>query len=303
MEIAAGIVLFHPNKDRFVKCLNIIINQIDCVFLYDNVGDESEYFLNLSSKVIYLTENKNRGIAFALNKLMTEAESRGVDWLITFDQDTFVTSNLVSRYREYLSLYNVGLICPQVVDKRRVYIQPKRLSDYSEIDFCITSACCTNIKIWREVGGFDDWLFIDFVDNDFCKRLRLLKYKIIQINDLVIDQEFGDIILKPQIVVEFYLWLSRITGNPNIAKLSYKKKVSPLRVYYVHRNLLYLNKKYKYDGGIGYENFYCKSFLGFLFYFSLPSFIRAQKKFAVMKSILKGLIDGMKSEVLPYKIN
>lgn len=302
MKIAAGIVLFHPDKDRFSKCLSIIISQVDRVFLYDNEGNESDYFFYLSSKVIYLTDHENKGIAFALNRLMMEAERRGFDWLITFDQDTFVPSNLVSRYREYLLMHNIGLVCPQVIDKRRVYIQPEISDGYSEIDFCITSACCTNIKVWRDVGGFDDWLFIDFVDNEFCKRLRLLKYKIIQINDLIIDQEFGTVTLKSQIFVDIYLWLSNITGNKNIAKLSYRKNVSPLRVYYVHRNLLYLNKKYKYYGGIGYENFYCKSFLGFLFYFSLPSLIRAQRKLAVIKSIYKGIIDGMKSEVLPYKI-
>lgn len=301
MNIAAGIVLFYPNKDRFVKCLNVIIGQVDCVFLYDNVGDESDYFLRLSSKIIYLTDNENKGMAFALNKLMEEAEKRNFDWLITFDQDTFVPSNLVTRYREFFFMCDVGLICPQVIDKRRTYIQPKISNDYSEIEFCITSACCTNIRAWRAVGGFDNWLFIDFVDNDFCKRIRLSKYKIIRINDLVIEQEFGDITLKSKKFVRFYLWLSSMIGNLNIAKLSYRKNVSPSRVYYVHRNLLYLNKKYKYNGGIGYENFYCKSFFGFLLYFSFPSFIRAQKKKAVMKSIFKGLLDGIKSEVLPYK--
>ena len=92
--------------------------------------------------------------------------------------------------------------------------------------------------------------------------------------------------------------LSKLLHNRNIAKLTYRKKVSPFRVYYVHRNLLYLNKKFKKYGGIGYENFYCHTFLGFLLYFSLPSFVRGQNKFKILKAILQGLYDGYKSQAI-----
>lgn len=170
--------------------------------------------------------------------------------------------------------------------------------------FCITSASCTNIEIWDKLGGFDEFLFIDFVDNEYCKRLVLNGYKILRCNNIIIDQEFGKIQLKSPYWVKFYTRLSSILNNKNVAKLSYKKEVSPLRVYYVHRNLLYLNKKYKNYGGIGYDNFYCNSFGGFLLYFSLPSFVRASRKLLVLKAILKGLYDGFQSRanVTKYQV-
>lgn len=55
------------------------------------------------------------------------------------------------------------------------------------IDFCITSASCTNLAVWKEVGGFDERLFIDLVDNEFCKRLIVSGYKILRLNNLVLD--------------------------------------------------------------------------------------------------------------------
>ena len=54
-------------------------------------------------------------------------------------------------------------------------------------------------------------------------------------------------------------------------------------------------KKFRNYGGIGYENFFCHSFLGFLFYFSLPSLVRGKQKWKIFKAICKGLYDGFYS--------
>ena len=277
MKIAAGIVVYNPQIDRLEDCINQLRGQVECIILYDN-STEDNGISSAFDNVIYMTSHKNIGIASALNKIFLKGKELGYDWIITMDQDTIVPTNLVSEFTKHLNINDVAIVCPQVVDKRRVYLETDKVeSELSEVDFCITSASCTNLKIWDSVGRFDDYLFIDFV---------------------VIDQEFGDIKLKATVWVNFYLMLSKLLHNRNIAKLTYRKKVSPFRVYYVHRNLLYLNKKFKKYGGIGYENFYCHTFLGFLLYFSLPSFVRGQNKFKILKAILQGLYDGYKSQAI-----
>lgn len=292
MKIVVGIVLFHPEIERFKECIGSLLKQVDKIILYDNVGDCRTMF-NDDERLVYLTENENKGIAYALNRIMQEADAKGYDWVLTMDQDTLLPENLITAFQSFPCLENVGIICPQVIDKRRAYMSIDETDElYSEIEDCMTSASCTNLKIWKELGGFDEWLFIDFVDNDYCKRLRLNGYKIVRCNKITVDQEFGKIQVKAKWKVSLYLWLSKMFHNTNVAKLSYKKWVSPMRVYYVHRNVVYLNKKFLNFGGIGYANFNCKTFAGFLFYFSLPSIVRAQKKFSVLKSVIKGLRDG-----------
>ena len=296
MKIAAGIVLYNPERSRFEECLSGILKQVDIVILFDNVGNQ-EFYQNYDKRIVYKTEHSNKGIAHALNCIMQEAQKKGYEWVITLDQDTILPANIVSEFSKYFSIPNVAVLAPQVIDKRRKYIQiNSSKEEITDVDFCITSASCTNIKIWEEIGKFDEWLFIDFVDNDYCKRVKQKGLRILQLTNLVIDQEFGKISLKSPRVVKFFLWLSKITRNKNIAKLSYKKFVNPLRVYYVHRNLIYLNKKFKNYGGIGYENFYCKSFMGFLLYFTLPSIVRAQNKIQTIKAAITGLYDGFKSK-------
>jgi rhamnosyltransferase len=36
----------------------------------------------------------------------------------------------------------------------------------------ITSGCLTRIAAWAQLGGFDETLFIDFVDTDYCLRAQ-----------------------------------------------------------------------------------------------------------------------------------
>lgn len=299
--IGAGMVVYNPDMERLRKCLEYILSQFHQLIVFDNGGNCKDLFAG-DERFIYLTESENKGLAYALNRIMEKAIHLGYSWLVTLDQDTLLPNNLLESYQRYIHEKDVAIFSPQVIDKRRKYLKIKDMTeDLSEIDFCITSASCTNLNIWKHLNGFDEWLFIDFIDNDYCKRVKLSGYKIMRLNKVVINQQFGNIKLKSPRTVRFYLKLSEILHNKNIAKLSYRKRVSPLRVYYVHRNLLYLNKKFAKYGGIGYENFYCNSFFGFLLYFTLPSLVRAQKPISVLKAIIQGFGDGGRSTPIPYR--
>lgn len=299
--IGAGMVVYNPDMERLRKCLEYILSQFHQLIVFDNGGNCKDLFTG-DERFIYLTESENKGLAYALNRIMEKAIHLGYSWLVTLDQDTLLPNNLLESYQRYIHEKDVAIFSPQVIDKRRKYLKIKDMTeDLSEIDFCITSASCTNLNIWKHLNGFDEWLFIDFIDNDYCKRVKLSGYKIMRLNKVVINQQFGNIKLKSPRTVRFYLKLSEILHNKNIAKLSYRKRVSPLRVYYVHRNLLYLNKKFAKYGGIGYENFYCNSFFGFLLYFTLPSLVRAQKPISVLKAIIQGFGDGGRSTPIPYR--
>ena len=274
MNIVAGIVLFNPDVNRFNICFVDILNQFDEVIIFDNVGNFREYLCQYD-KVVYISENENKGVAYALNRIMDLAKEKGYEWVVTLDQDTKLPHNLVSEYLKYTDIPDVAILSPQVIDPRRPYLKEEKSSQQIKyIEDCITSASCTNIKIWTAMGGFDEWLFIDFVDNEYCKRVVAKGYKILKLMNVVVNQEFGNISIKSAWKVKFFLWLSRITHNVNIAKLTYNKIVNPIRIYYVHRNLLYLNKKLSNIGGIGYSNFNCNSFCGFLFYITINSKIK-----------------------------
>lgn len=146
----------------------------------------------------------------------------------------------------------------------------------------------------EKAGKYDSSLFIDLVDNDFSKRVKIVGYDIYRVNNVILDQELGVIEYKDTKMGHFFVWLGEKTHSKNIAKLSYKKKVSPLRIYYTNRNVIYLNKKHKKYGGIGYESYYCKSFAGYYTKFNLSSIMRSDHKMKILKAVVKGTKDGIK---------
>lgn len=306
-KVAAGIVSFNPKIDRLKDNINAVLNQVDHIYIFDNASMNSGDLQNLVSangKVSLYLCPKNKGLSYALNGLMKMAIKAGYEWMILMDQDSVLQEDTVKQFSKYIGRQDVAIICPYVIDSRRKYMKYEYDNEIEEVGMCITSGSMTRISIWKELGGFDDFLFIDLIDNDYCKNVILHKYKILRVNTVLMNQEFGKIIPRSEKVSKFFVRLGEVLHNTNIQKFSYKKFVDPRRVYYTSRNVLYLNKKYENYGGIGYENYHCSTFAGFLLCFCFASVVRAQKKGEAAKMCMKGLREGKaKAQVThPVKI-
>ena len=99
------------------------------------------------------------------------------------------------------------------------------------VDRCLCSSNIVSVKIWHSVGGFNEKLFIDEVDHDFCFRIRRTGYLIVQNNDIIFHHKIGDMKLT-------------LLPRPN--------NHSDFRLYYIYRNTMYIIKTYpefakKYD--------------------------------------------------------
>lgn len=301
-KIAAGIVLFNPEDiNRVLQCINSIKKQVKQIYIFDNSDINIDF--SIPKDIIYMSEKLNKGIAYALNRIMERAKKDGYEWVITMDQDSIVPDNMIFDFQNYMfNDENIAIVCPQVIDKRRTYVDIKIEGSEEYINMCITSASFTSIRAWEKVGKFDEWLFIDLVDNEFCKRLIASGYKILRLNRWVLDQEFGKIMPKSRKQQKFWIKISEILHNKNIAKLSYKKIVNPLRVYYTNRNIIYVNKKLKRYGAVAYENYNCRGYIGFIVSFIIPSILRASDKKEVFKATYRGITDGIKKKVIPWDV-
>ena len=301
-KILAGIVLFNADYERLLKCIAALEKQVDSIVIWDNSPQKysNDTIEELSSykNCRYIYSGKNIGMPDGMNKIMEMALDEGYDWVLTMNSDSIVPNNLMEEFFPFMSEKEVGMVCPQIIDKRRKYMKVEEGKDFDYVNMCITSAACTNLKAWEQVGKFDSWLFVDLLDNDISKRMILNGWKIVRVNSVVLDQEFGEIKAKSENVEKIWLKIGQILHNDNFAKLSYKKIVHPIRVYYTCRNIIYLNKKFKNYGGIGYkENYNCNSFIGFLICFVLPSILRSNKKVSTIKAVVKGFKDGKIKEV------
>lgn len=308
--VLAGIVLYNSDFDRLLQCLENLHNQVEATIVLDNspkkYSKQQIEMITAFNNCEYIFTNENLGMSEGMNRIIEKAKKKGYKWVLTMNADSIVPNNLISDYKPFFYNEKVGMICPQVIDKRRKYMKLNPLEGYEKVDMCITSAACTRISAWENVGKFDGNLFVDLLDNDISKRMILNGWDIIKVNTVVLDQEFGDIRSQSPRVESFWLKVGEILHNNNFSKFSYKKTVYPIRVYYTCRNILYLNKKFSYYGGIGYEyNYNCKSFLGFLICFVLPSILRADERVKVIKAVMYGFRDGKRLAVMtkPWKAN
>lgn len=231
--ILAGIVLYNPDIDRLKNNIEAIEKQVNKIVFIDNSTEQSEKNINIvnqilkESQFIYINNNGNVGIAKALNQIMEYAFNKEYEWVLTLDQDTICPQNLIENYKQYLSIPDVGIICPKIKDRNFEFINnDSGKTDF--IDYCITSAALTSTLIWKKIGGFSEELFIDYVDFDYCLNLKKNNYKILRVNSSEILHEIGH--------AKQYCVFGKTILTFNH---------SPIRNYYIVRNKLICAYKYK----------------------------------------------------------
>ncbi|MCH5717222.1 glycosyltransferase family protein [Niabella hibiscisoli] len=94
----------------------------------------------------------------------------------------------------------------------------------------ITSGSVVNLLLFAEIGGFDEQLFIDEVDSEYCFRLNQKGYRTIKLKNIFLNHSLG--------VVSAHRSLKNFKETPRTLH-------SPLRVYYMIRNYLYISRAYK----------------------------------------------------------
>lgn len=230
MKILAGIVTFNPNISVLKENIKAVLSQVDAVVLVDNhSGNYSDIdSLKTCFNFLIIKNDENEGIAHALNQLCQYAENADYDWVLTLDQDSIVPNGLISEYKKYVGLKDVGMICCRFSD-RNIDALPtdEHFADFDFVPVAITSGSMMEITKWRKVGGFSEELFIDCVDNDICYSLCENGYNIIRVNRVVMSHTIG----KSKSVL--------FKGNQIIV---YGE--SAIRCYYIFRNNILVAKKH-----------------------------------------------------------
>lgn len=271
-RVCAIVVLYNPDIDRLYKNVMALINQVEELVLVDNFSDNIQIVkdkLSNVKKISYILNEKNEGIAKALNQGMQFAHTHGYKWALTMDQDSIISDNMISSYSEYAEWDKVAIICPLVEYKNYYRRKDHTGNKYDYVEACMTSGSLTNVQAWKNVGGFDEWMFIDYVDNDFCTNLRLNGYKILRANNATLYHELGN--------------AKKLNIGPcQIVVFNYSK----IRNYYYVRNTIYYIKKYSFQINI-------IKFILILLYVESKKVIFEDNRKETISSFIKGFIAGI----------
>ncbi len=278
MKVFAGIVCYQPQIDILVKCIESVANKVAKVVVVDNGSENYDAILDCSKtyeNVELIKNEKNIGVASALNQLFQYAYANGGDYVLCLDQDSIIPPNMLKVYEDVLTesdkTEQIAILCPKIHDRITQKTWPNPVNDERivKVDRCITSGSLNNVSTWKRVGGFDEYLFIDEVDHDYSYRVLKSGLDILLCTDVVMDHQIGNTEVK------------HIFGKP-----IYVRNHSAFRKYYIVRNMLYISKKHY--GRVRYREF------GHALLFTLKTVVYETGKLEKIKSCLKGFRDGIK---------
>jgi len=224
-DFAVIVIFFNPSSEQVAFAAGLP-NVFDNVLIVDNSPIPiNSLHLQLKDSH-YCWMGRNLGIATALNYGCAMAMSLGSKYALLLDQDTvFIPRTLSQHVETAQNLFineKVALVAP---GSHILESQNEQLP--FQVKSAITSGSIIRLTSWREIGRFNDGLFIDQVDHDFCIRLRLRNYTILSNPAVLMTHKVGDPrkkrILKFAIVSTNHHWLRR---------------------YYQVRNSLYLRRWY-----------------------------------------------------------
>lgn len=234
MKIAACVILYHPKEEDLQNILTYL-PKVDRLYVYDNTENKSAstFFEENSAKVIYYSDLENKGLSIRLNQACNQAISDGYDFLLTMDQDSSFAENNLEQYLNDIENYSnkekVGIFGLGYSPKNKI-VEAKNIVT-EEVHSLITSGSVVNLMNFHKIGGFDENLFIDCVDFDYCFSTLKNGFKCINFKNNYFIHSVG-IKVKKSSFKSFFLIKKE------------KHLHSPLRIYYMIRNILYLEKKY-----------------------------------------------------------
>jgi rhamnosyltransferase len=236
-SVCAVVVTYNP-RSTFIDNIEAIAAQVRHLVVIDNGSSaaETEQYLceletRLGCKVV--RNHQNLGIAVALNLGVKYVIEAGFDWVCTFDQDSRVCDGFVSEmleaYQQAPNPRRVAVLVPRYVDGDSGVGVRLRRAGNGEILSAMTSGSMIPVSTIHELGLFDESLYIDAVDTEFCLRARRKGMSILQ---------------SPAVLLHS---LGRTTYHHLFGLHFGTTNHSPGRHYYITRNRLRLLMRYAFD--------------------------------------------------------
>jgi rhamnosyltransferase len=227
MNIAGVVILYHPDMELLLANIQSYNTGLKQLYVYDNSETKTpgieEALFKLNPSIEYKYFNENEGIAKRLNQAMDQAAFNHYDYLLTMDQDSLFKAGDFEKYKSLIQASAYNHVAQFGVNCQPDFTQSKEQPE--EVLTLITSGSILNLSLTKNIGSFNEALFIDFVDAEFSYRVIQNGYLNLMFSNIVLNHALGKLVEGTSLV-------------------SFKKSLrithAPIRVYYIVRNGLYL---------------------------------------------------------------
>ena len=167
MKLAGIVILYDPPENVFCN-IATYIDDVDILYIFDNSPNYNNCIpAKYTEKAVYIHTGINEGIAKCLNQALDFTQKAGIVYLLTMDQDSSFNEGDMDQYLKLLTQEDH----PETISMFGIRYYPLKKSEKEERvynNLLITSGSIINIDAAIKMGGFDENLFIDGVDTEFC---------------------------------------------------------------------------------------------------------------------------------------
>ncbi|HRG74653.1 MAG TPA: glycosyltransferase family 2 protein [Leptospiraceae bacterium] len=206
------IVSYHPEIDDLISNCKEIVNQIDKLILVDNGSNKSlqdQIINNLSTdNIIILLESKNLGLAAAQNIGIKKGLELGGDFFLFLDDDSSMSKESVEILRKEFEINpNLGIAACHIVHndskkEQKYWIQSKffykrvrltaNMRKLENVNTVISSGSLITRKVIEKCGFMREDFFIDYIDIEYCLRVRANGFTITVIRKAELLHNLGN---------------------------------------------------------------------------------------------------------------
>jgi rhamnosyltransferase len=198
------IVCYNPDWDNVFKLVATLQSSGVKSIVIDN--SDIHYQLNFKPDFYYVPLNGNFGIAAAQNIGVQKALSLESDIIIFFDQDSAIDDTFIQRLLKPIIDENKNIVAPvfrsiqygfihSIVSLSRfgfrIKTNPLMMSNLTT-NMAISSGSAIHKDVFESVGLFEEKLFIDYVDTEWCLRCYSKGYNIFIDTSVEMLHEIGD---------------------------------------------------------------------------------------------------------------
>ena len=227
MRLAGIVILYYP-EHNILENIASYLDELECLYVFDNSENPDFELVKKLKKlphVQYISFGINKGISYALNTALRLAKN--YKFLLTMDQDSRFCEGMMQKYKRIIAEHYQEDDTVAIFSVNHENEERADNLEFEVVDRAITSGSIVNTDIAKRIGGFDENLFIDEVDNEFCYRARQQGYKILYFWKINLLHHLGDPVPVTMLGMKFKVW-----------------NHSSIRKYYIIRNNIYVMKKY-----------------------------------------------------------
>lgn len=206
--LGALIILFHPSEAQLARAV-AMRESCDRLLVVDNSPlPDARAAIMLREAGVALQHHGNRnGIAGAFNCGLSTLFDSGVEAVALFDQDSEAPADYFTVMRERCTSMSgrAFLAGPRIFDENDQRFLPELATSGLAVErlaiqtdaplqrcaFLISSGCVVSREAFARLGRFDEALFIDHVDTEYCLRALLRNVPVYVVPSLVLLHRIG----------------------------------------------------------------------------------------------------------------